>query len=192
MNVFVMNMINKDEKRLTSSKDRSIYGFAWLSNDRIGFIKDDGGNENMHFYAVDIDGTNEIDLTPFNDVQARIIDDLENDPDHIILGLNKRDPQIHDPYRINVNNGKMKMIAENPGNISSWMTDHDGKLRLATTSDGVNTSILYREKENDSFEIILTTDFKVSVSLYFLLLIIKTYMLHQIEAETNQLYLNLI
>ena len=167
MNVFVMNMINKDEKRLTSSKDRSIYGFAWLSNDRIGFIKDDGGNENMHFYAVDIDGTNEIDLTPFNDVQARIIDDLENDPDHIILGLNKRDPQIHDPYRINVNNGKMKMIAENPGNISSWMTDHDGKLRLATTSDGVNTSILYREKETDSFEIILTTDFKVSVSPLF-------------------------
>ena len=74
-----MNMINKDEKRLT------FYGFAWLSNDRIGFIKDDGGNENMHFYAVDID-TNEIE---FNDVQARIIDDLENDPDHIILGLNE-------------------------------------------------------------------------------------------------------
>ena len=35
----------------------------------------------------------------------------------------------------------MKMIAENPGNISSWGTDHDGKLRIATTSDGANTSI---------------------------------------------------
>ncbi len=167
MNVFVMNMITKSEKRLTSSKDRSIYGFTWLSNNRIGYIKDDGGNENMHFYAVDIDGTNEIDLTPFDNVQARIIDDLKNDPDHIILGLNKRDPQIHDPYRINVDSGKMEMIAKNPGNISSWMTDHDGKLRLATTSDGVNTSIIYRKKETDSFEIILTTDFKVSVSPLF-------------------------
>ena len=167
MNIFVMNMITKSEKRLTSSKDRSIYGFAWLANNRIGFIKDDGGNENMHFYAVNIDGTNEIDLTPFDNVQARIIDVLEHDLDHIILGLNKRDPQIHDPYRINVNNGKMEMIAKNPGNISSWMTDHNGVLRLATTSDGVNTSILYREKETDSFEIILTTDFKISVSPLF-------------------------
>ena len=24
------------------------------------------------------------------------------------------------------------MLAENPGNIQSWMFDHDGKLRIAT------------------------------------------------------------
>ena len=167
MNVFVMDMITKKEARLTSSQERGIYGFAWLTNKRIGYIKDEGGNENMHFYAVNIDKSNEIDLTPFENVQARIIDDLEDDPNHIIIGLNKRNPQIHDPYRINVNDGKMDMIAENPGNISEWMTDHDGKLRIAITSDGVNTSILHRASESEKFESILTTDFKVSVSPLF-------------------------
>ena len=167
MNVFVMDMITKKEARLTSSQERGIYGFAWLTNKRIGYIKDEGGNENMHFYAVNIDKSNEIDLTPFENVQARIIDDLEDDPNHIIIGLNKRNPQIHDPYRINVNDGKMDMIAENPGNISEWMTDHDGKLRIAITSDGVNTSILHRTSESEKFESILTTDFKVSVSPLF-------------------------
>ena len=167
MNVFVMDMSTKKETRLTSSEERGIYGFAWLTDKRIGYIKDDGGNENMHFYAIDIDATNEIDLTPFENVQARIIDDLENDPNYIIIGLNKRNPQIHDPYRINVNDGKMEMIAENPGNISGWMTDHDGKLRIAITSDGVNTSILHRASESDKFKSILTTDFKVSVSPLF-------------------------
>ena len=54
------------------------------------------------------------------------------------------------------------MIAKNPGNISGWMTDHCGKLRIATTTDGVNTGILYRENESDEFEIILTTDFRES------------------------------
>jgi dipeptidyl aminopeptidase/acylaminoacyl peptidase len=83
------------------------------------------------------------------------------------MGLNKRNPQIHDPYRINVNDGKMDMIAKNPGNISEWMTDHDGKLRIAITSDGVNTSLLYRDKESDGFKPILTTDFKVSVAPLF-------------------------
>tara|TARA_S200000501_G_scaffold240598_2_gene225461 strand:+ start:2044 stop:3870 length:1827 start_codon:yes stop_codon:yes gene_type:complete len=163
MNVFVMEIITKKETRLTSSQERGIYGFTWLTNKRIGYVKDEGGNENIHFYAVNIDTSNEIDLTPFENVQTRIIDDLEDDPNHILIGLNKRNPQIHDPYRINVNDGKMELIAENPGNISGWMTDHDGKLRIATTSDGVNTSLLYRDKESDEFKPILTTDFKVSV-----------------------------
>lgn len=167
MNVFVMDMKNKKETRLTSSEERGLYGFSWLTDKRIGYVKDDGGNENVHFYAVNIDVSNEIDLTPFKNVQARIIDDLEDDPDHIIIGLNKRSPQVHDPYRINVNDGKMEMIAENPGNISGWMTDHDGKLRIAITNDGVNTSILHRKLESDKFESILTTDFKVSVSPLF-------------------------
>ena len=167
MNVFVMEIITKKETRLTSSQERGIYGFTWLTNKRIGYVKDEGGNENTHFYAVNIDMSNEIDLTPFENVQTRIIDDLEDDPNHIIIGLNKRNPQIHDPYRINVNDGKMVLIAENPGNISEWMTDHDGKLRLATTSDGVNTSLLYRDKESDEFKLILTTDFKVSIAPLF-------------------------
>ena len=167
MNVFVLNMNTNEETRLTSSELRGVYGFIWLTDSRVGYVKDDGGDENMHFYAVNIDGTNELDLTPFENVQARIIDDLEDDPDYVIIGLNKRNPQFHDPYRVNINDGKMKMIAENPGNISSWGTDHDGKLRIATTSDGVNTSILFRDKESDKFKTILTTDFKVSVSPLF-------------------------
>ncbi len=167
MNVFVLDMKNHKETRLTSSEDRGVYGFTWLSDKRIAYVKDDGGDENMHIYAVDIDGTNEIDLTPFDNIQARFIDDLEDDPDYVIIGINKRDPQLHDPYRLNVNNGELEMIAENPGNISEWMTDHDGKLRVALTSDGVNTSLLYRDSESEKFQTILTTDFKVSVSPLF-------------------------
>ena len=167
MNVFVMEIITKKETRLTSSQERGVYGFTWLTNKRIGYVKDEGGNENIHFYAVNIDMSNEIDLTPYENVQTRIIDDLEDDPNHIIIGLNKRNPQIHDPYRINVNDGKMELIAENPGNISEWMTDHDGKLRIAITSDGVNTSLLYRASESDAFKSILTTDFKEGVSPLF-------------------------
>ena len=61
----------------------------------------------------------------------------------------------------------MEMIAENPGNISGWLTDHDGKLRIAVTSDGVNTSLLYRKSETDEFKSILTTDFKEGISPLF-------------------------
>jgi len=59
------------------------------------------------------------------------------------------------------------MLAENPGNIQGWMTDHDGKLRVATTIDGTSTSLLYREKESDPFKTVLTTSFKENMSPEF-------------------------
>ena len=168
MNIFVKNMSEDKEIRLTSEKDRSIYGYFWLSSDRLAYVKDQGGDENIHIFAVNSDGTNEIDLTPFENIKAEIIDDLEDDPEYMVIGLNKRDQRVHDAYRLNVKTGEMSLIAENPGNISSWMTDNKGRLRIAMTSDGVNESLLYRETEDDDFKVILTTNFKEQVApLYF-------------------------
>ena len=155
MNVYVREINSEEETRITGASERSLYGYFWINDNRIAYVQDKGGDENIHIYAVDIDGENNIDLTPFDNIQARITDDLEDDPDFMLVALNQRNPQIHDVYRLNVNSGDIEMIAENPGNISGWVTDNDGKLRLATTSDGVNTSILYRANEADEFKSIL-------------------------------------
>ena len=168
MNVYVKPINSDKEMRITNASKRSLYGYFWLNDNRIAYIQDEGGDENIHIFAVDIDGSNNIDLTPYDNIQARVTDDLEDDPNFMLVSLNKRIPQVHDVYRLNVNTGEISMVAENPGNISGWMTDNDGKLRIATTSDGVNTSILYREKETDNFKSILTTNFKETVApLYF-------------------------
>ena len=71
------------------------------------------------------------------------------------------------------------------------MTDNDGKLRIALTSDGVNSSILYRDSEKDDFKEILTTNFKESVSPLFLHLIIMKYMFLQIDIGIKVQYTNL-
>ena len=167
MNVYVKPFDSEEEIRITNAKKRSLYGYFWLNNNRIAYVQDKGGDENIHIYAVDIDGSNDIDLTPFENIQARITDDLEEDENFILIELNKNNPQVHDVYRLNVNNGDLELIAKNPGNISGWMTDNDGKLRIALTSDGVNSSILYRDSEKDDFKEILTTNFKESVSPLF-------------------------
>jgi dipeptidyl aminopeptidase/acylaminoacyl peptidase len=46
------------------------------------------------------------------------------------------------------------------------ITDHDGRIRAAVTSDGVNTSLLYRETEKDKFKTVLTTSFKETLQPY--------------------------
>ncbi len=49
---------------------------------------------------------------------------------------------------------------ENKQNFDSWYTDNNGVIRMATKTDGVNVSYLYRNTDKDTFKILLTTSFK--------------------------------
>ncbi len=165
MNIFVQEIGSDTAIRLTSEKDRDIAGYFWKSPTRIVFLKDTGGDENFKLYGVNTDGSNLKCFTDFPKVRTEIIDDLYDFPDELIIGLNKRNPEVFDPYRLNIITGEMKLLAENPGNIQGWILDHAGKLRAATAIvDGINTQLLYREKESDKFKPVLTTNFKESVS----------------------------
>jgi dipeptidyl aminopeptidase/acylaminoacyl peptidase len=164
LNVFVEKIGSGQATRVTSAKERNIAGYAWKGDNRIVYVQDTGGDENFRLYAVGIDGSNPKDLTPFEKVQAQIIDRLERNQNEILVGLNKRNPQIHDVYRINVNTGEMQMIAENPGNYTGWGTDWDGNLRIAITTDGVNNTLMMRKTEADKFAPVVTTSFKETIT----------------------------
>lgn len=169
MNIFVQEIGQDSAKRLTSETDRNVAGYFWANNNRILFLKDKGGDENFKLYGVNIDGSNSICFTDFDGVRTQIIDDLEDIPNEVIIGLNKRNPQVFDAYRLNIETGDMKMIAENPGNIQGWMTDHDGKLRvaIAIAEDGISTQLLYRATEEEPFKVVLTTSFKDQLNPQF-------------------------
>lgn len=167
-NIFVQKVGDKNTKQITKVTDRDLSGFFWANDNRLIYVRDFDGDENFHLFSVTKDGAEEKDLTPFKDVKVNIIDALENDDEHMIVGMNKRIPQVFDPYRINISTGELTSLAENPGNISSWITDHEGQLRIAISTDGVNTSVLYRKTEQDTFKTILTTNFKETVHpMYF-------------------------
>ncbi len=166
-NIHVQNIETGETKRVTSQNDRDIAGYFWANNNTLVFMRDDGGDENWYLVATDIESGEERELTKMEGVRSQIIDDLEDMPNEMIVGLNKRNPQIFDPYRLNLETGELTMIAENPGNITGWMTDHDGKLRIAITTDGVNTSLMHRATEKDAWETVITTNFKESLSPNF-------------------------
>ena len=161
MNIFIQKIGDSSATQLTFEEARDITGYFWPNNEQIIFLKDEAGDENFHLFGVNIDGSNPIGFTDFDGVRAQIIDDLPEQKDFVVIGLNKRNKQVFDPYRLNLKTGEISMLAENPGNIQGWMFDHDGKLRIATAIvDGVNQSILYRESEEDEFKTIITTNFK--------------------------------
>jgi dipeptidyl aminopeptidase/acylaminoacyl peptidase len=167
LNVHVQKIGEEEATRITGATERDIAGYYWANNNRIAYVQDTAGDENFRLYAVNIDGSNRKELTPFEKVRVGLIDRLKNDDEHMLISMNKRDPRVFDAYRINVVTGKMNMVAQNPGNIMEWYTDHDGNLRVAVTSDGVNQSVLYRDTEKDEFQALVTTNFKESMSPLF-------------------------
>ncbi|MEO1436796.1 MAG: S9 family peptidase [Bacteroidota bacterium] len=168
MNLFVAPVDDQSQaRRVTNLSDRDIAGYTWINNSRLLYARDFDGDENYHLLGVDLDGSNDKDLTPFKDVVASLIDDLPEDEEHVLISLNQRNPQIFDPYRLNVVTGELTLLAENPGNITVWMSDHNGQLRIAMATDGVNNSLLYRDNESDPFEVVITTNFRDSLMPLF-------------------------
>jgi dipeptidyl aminopeptidase/acylaminoacyl peptidase len=172
-NVFVQPLaadgtLSGEPRALTSETARDVGGYFWKGSEHVLYVKDFGGDENFHVLSVPIAGGAEPrDLTPFEGVRAQLVDDLEDDDAHLLLSHNHRDNQVFDVFRVDVATGEAELVAANPGNITGWGTDHDGKLRLAITTDGVNNTLLYRDTETDDFKALLTTDFKESVSPLF-------------------------
>ena len=58
MNVYIRPINSDKEVRVTNASERSLYGYFWLSDNRIAYIQDEGGDENIHIFAVNIDGSN--------------------------------------------------------------------------------------------------------------------------------------
>lgn len=167
-NIFVQHRATGEIVRITSETERDISGYAWANSSRLIYIKDSGGDENFKLFGVDKDGQNSKDLTPFDQVRIQIIDALRDQEDYMIIGMNKNNPMLFDPYRINIMTGELVQLAanDNPAEpLEGWMCDHAGKLRICMkTIEGVNQAIMYRDNEDEAFQEVIRTNFKDSIA----------------------------
>ena len=108
---------------------------------------DKGGNEDYHLFAVDVDGKNQKELTPYEGVKVRILKGLKEDKNHMIISMNQNNPQVFEPYKINIVTGELKQLYKNEDNsnpINSYEFDKDGNLRgYAKLRDGVFIDMYY-------------------------------------------------
>ncbi|WP_459614434.1 S9 family peptidase [Bordetella sp. 2513F-2] len=154
-------------RRLTAETERDISDFFWKGNHTVLYQKDFGGDENFHVLAVDARNGRIVDLTPYDGARAHIEDDLADDPEHVLISHNHRDPEVFDVYRVHVHTAEAVLVAQNPGNVVGWQTDHAGRVRAAVTSDGLETTLLYRDDEGQPLRPLITTDYRTTVSPLF-------------------------
>ena len=156
MNVWVKGIDEPMEaaRPVTADAESPIIIYFWSADGRyILYSQDKGGNENFHIYAVEPKSLGETipaarDLTPIEGITAQIYAVPKQTPNQIIIGLNDRDPQFHDIYRLDLTTGERTLIRQNDENIALWSTDLDGDVRLAfrQTLQGGN-EILAVEKD---------------------------------------------
>ena len=145
--VYIKNIATGKVTRAIEEKEELIRGYGWANDNRLLYIMDKGGDENYHLYAVDLDGSNEMDLTPFDGVKADILNGLKEDKSHMIISMNKNNPAVFEPYKINIETGELEQLFENKdvqNPISGYSFDKNGDLRAyVKMRDGVENDLYY-------------------------------------------------
>jgi len=163
-----------DEARPLTADDKPVPGYFWSRDSQyVLYVQDKGGDENFHVWAVDPDG--EVDsesgvpaarnLTDFDGVRAFILSVPKNTPDHMLIGLNDRDPALHDVYRVQISTGERELLIENNQNIAGWSADLEGNIRMATRMNSEGGTEILAVKDNQLGDVVFECSWLESCGL---------------------------
>jgi len=117
---------------VTHDTGRGIRTYFWAYNNRqIIYLQDHGGNEEWHVFVVDLGTGKTTDVTPLPGVRAEIEAVSYRFPDAILIGLNQRDPQVFDIYKLDLLTGQRELVLKNTEDFSSFVIDDDYRIRFA-------------------------------------------------------------
>jgi len=132
LNVWVRTVGGDDDRPITKDRGRGIRAYFWAqNNEQILYVQDRDGDENWHLHVLSAGGGPATDLTPIEGVQAQVVAVEVGHPNEILVGLNDRDPSLHDVHRMNLRTGERTLLARNDLGAIGWVADHDFQVRVA-------------------------------------------------------------
>ncbi len=132
LNVWLAAFDTPDQARpLTDDRGRGIRSHGWAYDNRhVLYVQDQDGDENWRIYAVNIASGESRCLTPQEGIQARIEALSQRHPGAVLVGVNDREPALHDLYRVDIGTGERTLHLENDG-FPGFVIDDDFKVRYA-------------------------------------------------------------
>ncbi len=158
VNVYIREISSNITTKVIEEKEQPIGCYMWLNNQQLLYLMDKNGNEIKHLYAVDINGSNERNLTPYKGVNVKVAKLLKKEKDFIIIQMNKNNPEVFEPYRLNTLTGDITLLYKNTNikePITSYIFDKDGELRAyVKLENGLEKKLYYKNTESKVFELI--------------------------------------
>jgi dipeptidyl aminopeptidase/acylaminoacyl peptidase len=166
MNLWIKTIGKNDDRPITTDHDQGIRHYVWAENNRcLLYAQDVAGNENWRLYAVEIASQEIRDMTPFKSTQVQMIETNPNFPNEIVLSMNKENPEAQDVYRLDLESGKLTMIAKNAGNVIEWIVDAHFRVRGAIAAESDGKHALYaRNTVADQWQKIAGWDYENSMT----------------------------
>lgn len=154
LNVWVGPVDNPNlAKPVTNDTGRGIRMHFWAyTNNHIIYLQDKGGDENWRVYSVNLETNKTNDLTPFDNVQARIQQVSHKYPYEILVALNNRNPMYHDIYRVNIETGEMTPVEQNDEGFLGYVSDDDYNVRIAQKQTDDGGSEVYKPNAQGGWE----------------------------------------
>jgi dipeptidyl aminopeptidase/acylaminoacyl peptidase len=168
MNVWV-GPANSPEAALPVTNDtyRGIRSYGWAyTNQHILYLQDQNGDENWRIYSVNLSSGEILDLTPFEGVRAEFRALSPKHPYEAVIALNKRDPEYHDLYLLNIETGNLTLILENR-NFAGFEIDDDYKVRLASNMTADGGSEIFMPTEDGGWEPFMKIDMEDTLTTGF-------------------------
>ncbi|CAG8723434.1 8124_t:CDS:2, partial [Dentiscutata erythropus] len=101
-------------------------------------------------YSVNIDTNDVTCLTPFDNVQSKLIRLSPKFPNDIIIKINMPDPTTHSLYKINQKTLEITQIEKNSQSFNDYFVDDSLRVRCASKDDGINGKEIYVKYENSN------------------------------------------
>jgi dipeptidyl aminopeptidase/acylaminoacyl peptidase len=160
LNVWVAPVDAIDDARpVTQDTDRGIRFYTWTYNPAyLLYAQDRGGDEDWHVYAVNVETEVTSDLTPYEGVNALPPELSERYPDEILVPINRRDPQLHDFYRVNILTGESRLVVKNDFGAARMMADRNLNPRLARVVLPDGGASILTISESGEREVVMTVD----------------------------------
>ncbi len=161
-NVWIAPADNLAEARaVTQDRSRGISSYTWSHlPGTLLFVRDNGGDENYHVFTLNVATGEQRDISPFEKIQARLTGISRSHPEEVLIGMNDRDPQWHDLYRVNLTSGTRTLVERNDQNFRSYVTDDDFTPRLATRAREDGGFDVLRRSASGSWEAMDTVPFE--------------------------------
>jgi dipeptidyl aminopeptidase/acylaminoacyl peptidase len=130
LNVFVAPVGKLGEARaVTADTTRPVRQYFWAF-------------ENFHLHRITLADGKVTDLTPMPKVRVQIVALSHRKPGTILIGLNDRDPAVHDVWQLTLATGDKTKIVENKDGFAGWLADDELRVRFAQkiAPDGSNVT----------------------------------------------------